>query len=104
MDTLKDIVRREVGEYAGRMLNGISYLTVNKTEDVFVVVSIAKWKGEHIASSDMIVRLVNDLVVIEQDNNNKPLVDALVQAGIPREKIILTYAGETLPEPEVYAR
>jgi hypothetical protein len=30
--------------------------------------------------------------------NNKPLIDALVQAGIPRAQIILAYAGENAPE------
>lgn len=30
--------------------------------------------------------------------NNKPLVDALMQAGIPRAQIILGYAGEAVPE------
>jgi hypothetical protein len=30
---------------------------------------------------------------------NKKLVDALVQAGIPRQQIILAYAGESIPEP-----
>ncbi|MDX2140626.1 MAG: element excision factor XisI family protein [Chloroflexota bacterium] len=39
----------------------------------------------------------HDSVVIERDMNDKPLVDALVQAGVPREKIILAYAGEAMP-------
>jgi hypothetical protein len=29
---------------------------------------------------------------------NKPLVDALVDAGVPRAQIILAYAGEAVPE------
>jgi hypothetical protein len=37
-------------------------------------------------------------IVIEMDDSNKPLVDALLQAGIPRSKIILAYAGEPVPE------
>lgn len=32
------------------------------------------------------------------DMNNQPPVDALVQAGLPRERIILAYAGEPVPE------
>jgi hypothetical protein len=42
---------------------------------------------------------VNDQIIIERDINNKPLVDALVQNGIPREQIILAYAGEPVEEP-----
>jgi hypothetical protein len=37
-------------------------------------------------------------VVIEQDVNDKPLVDALVQNGLHREQIVLAYAGEVVPE------
>jgi hypothetical protein len=47
----------------------------------------------------LLVRLVHDHIVIERDINSKPLVDALMQAGIPRERIVLAYAGEPIPEP-----
>lgn len=33
--------------------------------------------------------------------HNKPLVEALVQAGIPREKIVLAYAGEPVPQEQM---
>jgi hypothetical protein len=39
-----------------------------------------------------------EVVIVEVDNTDKPLVDALVQQGIPREQIVLVYAGETLPD------
>ena len=38
-------------------------------------------------------------IVIERDVNDKPLVDALLQAGIPRKQIVLAYAGEPVNEP-----
>lgn len=38
-----------------------------------------------------------DTVIIDEDLTDRPLVDALVRAGIPREKIVLAYAGEPLP-------
>ena len=34
--------------------------------------------------------------MIHTDINDKPLVDALVQAGFPRDRIVLAYIGETL--------
>jgi hypothetical protein len=46
----------------------------------------------------LIVRLEGDHIIIERDINDKVLVDALVQAGIPRQQIILAYAGEALKE------
>lgn len=60
--------------------------------------SIANLPDRRIAFADLIVRLVNEWIVIEDDRNNKPLVDALVQKGGPRERIVLAYMGESLPE------
>lgn len=98
MDTLKEIVKREVKAYAGKLLNGATYFVTNDNDDLFAVIDIAKFQGKHIAEAGLIVRLVNHQVVIDQDTNNKPLLDALLQAGVPREKIVLTYAGEVLNE------
>jgi hypothetical protein len=44
------------------------------------------------------VRIVDDLIIVERDQNDKILKDALIQAGVPREKIILAYSGEPVPE------
>jgi XisI protein len=94
MDTLKEVVKREVKAYAGKVLNDVSYFMVNDANDVFAVVDIAKSRGQHIAESGLIVRLIGDKVIIEQDTNDHPLVDALLQAGVPRETIVLAYANE----------
>jgi XisI protein len=85
--------------YAGEALNGYSYLTSSADQDVFTVVSVGKVRDERIVNTALLVRLVHDLIIIERDINSKPLVDALVQAGISREQIILAYAGEFVPEP-----
>lgn len=54
-----------------------------------------------IAWAVVLARVVGDYVVIDQDTTDKPLVDALmINGGIPRERIILACAGETLPEPK----
>lgn len=47
----------------------------------------------------VMARVIDDTIIIETDNTDRPLDEALVQAGIPREKIILAYAGETIPQP-----
>jgi hypothetical protein len=43
-------------------------------------------------------RVVGNKVIIEEDTTDRPLVEALIRCGIPREHIILVYAGETLAE------
>lgn len=98
MDKLIELVEKEVGSYAGEMANGYAYLTVGSDRRVFTVVSVGKIKDRRITHLSLLVRLVGDRVVIEEDDSNKPLVDALVQAGIPRDQIILAYAGEPVPE------
>ncbi|MBI5669988.1 MAG: XisI protein [Chloroflexi bacterium] len=100
MDNLKDTLRRVMEGYTGKGLNDISYLTWNDEQNVYAVVSVGKWQGKHIADSSLIARLVGDKIVIEQDMNDKILMDALLQDGVPREQIVLAYAGETLPETE----
>ena len=105
MDSLKETLCRVMAGYAGKGFNGISYLTWNETQDVFATVSVAVWKGERIADCGLLVRLLDGLIVIEGDMNDKPLVDALLQAGVPREKIVLAYAGEQMEKtPEAVAK
>jgi sulfur carrier protein ThiS len=44
------------------------------------------------------VRIAGDKIVIEEDMIDTKVLDTLLQAGIPREKIILAYNGEPVPE------
>jgi hypothetical protein len=41
---------------------------------------------------------VGNRIVIDHDANSDPLVEALLEAGIPRDQIVLAYAGEPAPE------
>jgi hypothetical protein len=84
--------------YTGKGLNHVSYLASDTNEGTFSVFSVAMIQGKRLVESDIIVRIVDAKIVIERDINDKPLVDALLQAGIPRTQIILAYAGEPVPE------
>jgi XisI protein len=98
MDSLKDIVRQVVTGYAGKALNGCSYLTQSEDSLIFAVVDVGRIQGKHFAGVSLVVRIVQDYVIVERDQNDKLVIDALVQAGIPRNKIVLAYAGELAPE------
>jgi hypothetical protein len=98
MDSMKDTVRQVVAGYAGKALNGYSYLTHSDDGLVFTIVDVARIQGKHIAGVSLVVRIAEKHVIVERDQNDKLVVDALVQAGIPRDKIILAYAGEPVPE------
>src|SRR5262245_14442385 len=101
MNSLKAIVRQVVAGYAGQGLNGISYLTQSDDGSVFTVTDFARVRGEHISGVSVVVRIVDDMIIVERDQNDKIVKDALIQAGIPREKIILAYAGEPVPATTV---
>ena len=98
MDTLKDKLETVISSYAGEALNGFSYLTHNADRDVFTIVSVGEVRGERVVDMGLVVRVVNGKIIIEHDVNDKTLVDALVQAGIPRSQIVLAYAGEPVEE------
>ena len=98
MASLKDTVVEAMSGYAVKGLNGYSVLTTSPERDFLAVVSVANVRGQHVTTTSLIVHVQADKVIIECDINNKPLVDALIQAGIPRSQIILAYAGEPVPE------
>lgn len=97
MDRLKETLHEVMSGYAGRALNGYSYLTVNETQHMYTIVSIGEARGKRIVDTGLVARLAGDKIIIEHDVNDKPLVDALVQAGVPRQQIVLAYAGEKVP-------
>jgi XisI protein len=53
---------------------------------------------KRLAGVVVLARIEGDFIIIEEDTTDRPLVKKLVAAGIPREKIILAYLDETIPE------
>ncbi|MCE7946349.1 MAG: hypothetical protein DYG88_02870 [Chloroflexi bacterium CFX4] len=98
MDSLKQTVREVVAGYARKGLNSQGYLTQGEDGTLFTVVVVSQIKDKHFSDTSLIVRIVGEHIIIERDQNDKPLVEALLQAGIPRKQIILAYAGEPVPE------
>lgn len=98
MENYIDIVENELEKYATSGWNGTSFLTKSADNQTYVITAVSIQRGERFTALNLMVRLVDDHIVIETDRNDKPLVDALVQAGIAREQIVLAYAGESLPE------
>ena len=98
MATLHEIVQAAVEGYAVKGVNFESVLTSSHDGKVLTVVDISvDNQGHRFTATSLIVRIVGEHVVIEHDDNDKPLVDALLQAGIPRSQITLAYAGEPIP-------
>lgn len=97
MDTLGETLQRVLAGYAGEMLNGYSYLTTDADGTVFAIIGLGYIGEERFVDTSLVVRREGNTIVIERDVNNKPLIDALLAAGIPRSQIILAYTGESAP-------
>ena len=97
MGKLKEILKETLDTYTGRALIGTSYLTASTDDNFFTVTTVAENTEKRVVNHSLTVRIESDLIIIEEDINNKPLVDALVQNGIDRKHIILAYAGESIP-------
>jgi len=98
MDSLKVALEKVIESYTGEGLNGYAYLSHDAVKDVYTVISVGYVKKHRSVDANLIVRLLGDKIIIERDMNDKTLVDALLQARIPRSQIILAYAGEPAPE------
>jgi hypothetical protein len=100
MERLNVILEREIEAYSGEAENGYVFVTSNSEKTRFVVTGVATAQGKRIVNNALVVQLLGDKVIIEEDKNSKILLDALLQAGVPRDQIILAYAGEPVPETE----
>jgi hypothetical protein len=94
MVELKEIVKDTLLEYVGTGFDNRSFPLSNEEEQIYAVNIIDTPVRKRRAGVVVIARIEGDKVIIEEDLTDRPLVDALVRAGIPREKIVLAYAGE----------
>src|SRR5215475_9278549 len=92
MASLRDVVKEVVFSYASGGLNLRTYPLPNEDLSIYGV-NVIDWPERHSPASVVVLaRIEGDQVIIEEDLTDRPLVEALVSAGIPREQIILKYA------------
>lgn len=92
--TLKQILLEELDGYTGEGLNDYAYLTTNEVEQIYTIVDIASVRGKRLVGTVLVARLVNNQIVIELDQHDKMLVDALKARGVPEAQIVLAYRGD----------
>jgi hypothetical protein len=98
LDALSQIVRREVQLYLANSDTSKFYSFLDDAQKLYAVVSVPHLPRPWPSRVVVMAQVVGDKVIIIEDNTDKPLVDALmVNGGVPREKIILAYAGEAVP-------
>jgi XisI protein len=95
---LNAIVEREVEGYSGPALKAVTRALADRERHIYAVVVIPDRPRPFPSRVVVMAHVEGDKVVIDEDTTDRPLWKELVAAGIPREQIILTYAGESLPE------
>jgi hypothetical protein len=101
VNNLTTIVQQEVAAYARvRGWKSKVFYVGDEKQQIYSVVVVPD--NDHPllpnARVNVMARVIDDKVIIDEDVTDRPLYEALEEAGIPREQIILAYAGETLPE------
>lgn len=102
MEHLATILPSTMQNYTGQGANVYAFLMQDQVNQVYSVSMIDYPVRRYVPAMILLARIVGDKIVIETDHTDKPLVEALVAAGIPREQIVLAYAGETLTEDIIY--
>ncbi|MBZ0286094.1 MAG: XisI protein [Anaerolineae bacterium] len=98
MSTLSEITRREVALYIAHSDTSKFYSLMDEAQKLYAVVSVPHLPRPWPSRVVVMAQVVGDKVIVIEDNTDKPLVDALmVNGGVPREQIILAYAGEPVP-------
>jgi hypothetical protein len=96
---LAQAVQQTVEDYAaGEDWKAVSYPVSDTARQTYSVVVVPDLPRPFPARIIVMARVVGDYVVIDEDTTDRPLYKELIRAGIPAEKIICLYAGETLPE------
>jgi len=98
MDDLATVVEETIQGYAGGGFSLKTFFMINAVENAYAVLITDVPVHKRPAGIVVFARIVGDYVVIEEDTTDRPLVDKLTAKGIPRDKIICAYAGESLPE------
>jgi hypothetical protein len=98
---LTEITRREVELYAAYSPLAVLYPVLDDEHKTYVVVIIENKPSKEPPGIVIMARVVGDIVVVDEDTTDKPLVDALmINGGVPRDQIVLAYRGESLPDSE----
>lgn len=94
MEDLKALLKSEVAWYAsGGGLNNRAFFTYNDQDQVYAALIVDHPTRHNAAGVMILARIEGDNIVIEEDSTDRPLYRTLMEMGIPRERIICTYAG-----------
>jgi hypothetical protein len=99
---LAEITRREVERYVATWHEGRMLTILDDAQKRYIVVDLPHYPRRFPAGIVVMARVEGDLIIIEEDTTDRPLMDALMVNGqIPREQIVLAYMGELNGQPDI---
>jgi len=67
------------------------FMVADNEQDTYLVFDLGWQKRHRIRSMPILIRIINDKVWVEADNTDYIFVDRLLEAGIPKEDIVLAF-------------
>jgi hypothetical protein len=99
LNELVEVVRREVADYAdANTYKATTYYSRDDGQQLYSVIVVPDLPRAFPARVVVMARIVGNQVIIDEDTTDRPLYEELMRCGIPREQIVLAYAGETLAD------
>jgi hypothetical protein len=100
-DHLETIVREEIRDYnRARAHKAEAYVLCDDEQGLYAWLILPEEGHPFLTKPKVAImaKISGSYVIIEEDTTDRPLYQELMRRGIPREQIILRYAGEKLPE------
>jgi hypothetical protein len=94
VDRYRMIVRRIIEEYAeGKPLNGriATEAIVDRERDHYEVMNVGWDDQRRVHGSVVHIDIIDGKVWIQHDVTNRPVAEALMAAGVPKEDIVLGF-------------
>ena len=91
MDSLRNIVRNVVFSYATAGLKLRMYRLADEERGIYAV-NVVDWpEHQYPAGVVVLARVEGDKVFIEEDITDRPLAEALIQAGLRPDQVVWAY-------------
>lgn len=99
LERYRDIITRLIRTYAGYRLSNEkieSEAIIDREHDHYEVMNVG-WNGQQrIHGSVIHIDLRGGKIWIQHDGTNRPVAEELLEAGVPREDIVLAFHPEEL--------
>ena len=71
-------------------------LLIDPAENHFQVVRVGWLKNRRVHGASLHLDIINGKIWIQRDGTDRPIADELVEAGVPKEDIVLAFQPEEL--------